>query len=393
MRPLLKKLTRPMEIFFATEASSGILLALCTVLAMVIANSALSEGYFSFLHAKFLGLSVHHWINDGVMTIFFFVVGMEIKRELVAGELSSPRKAALPIAGAIGGMVGPALLYYFLNPSYPDSRGWGIPMATDIAFAVGVLSFFGKKVPFSLKVFLLALAIVDDLGAVLVIALFYTKEIFAPYLGFAALALAAMVALQKMKVHRYGAYGLLGIATWFFVLRSGVHATVAGVLVGFLTPISFVKNEVKYFPLNELIHKLHPLVSFAIMPIFALANAGVNLVGADFSALGSSSIFLGVGLGLLLGKPIGILAACAVAVALKAAQLPRGVGWGDMLGVGCLAGIGFTMALFVSGLALYPEQEIFSKTGILLGSLISAILGCAALAISFRNQNTRPEEA
>jgi len=390
MKRILNRVIRPIEIFFAQEASSGILLAICTLLAMVIANSSFSESYFSLLHVKALGLSLHHWINDGLMTIFFFVVGMEIKRELVRGELSTPRKAALPIAGALGGMIGPALIYYFLNPQYPESRGWGIPMATDIAFAVGVLSFFGKRVPLSLKIFLLALAIVDDLGAVLVIAFFYTKSISGPFLGMAALVLGAMILVKQMGLRSYGIYVALGALAWFAVLKSGVHATVAGVLIGLLTPLEFPREKgdgaTLYSPLDDLVHKLHPYVSFGIMPIFALANAGVNLSGVDFAALSSNSIFLGVASGLLAGKVVGISAACALAVLFKVAQLPRGVSWADLCGVSFLGGIGFTMALFISSLALYPDQELFSKTGILLGSCLSAVGGCLILGFSLRGQ-------
>lgn len=368
-----------MEKFFALEASASFLLLGCTLLAMILANSAASEAYQAFLHFKFAGLSLHHWVNDGLMTIFFFVVGMEIKRELVKGELSSPKKAALPIAGAIGGMVGPALIYYFFNPEYPNSRGWGIPMATDIAFAVGVLSFFGKRVPLSLKIFLLALAIVDDLGAVLVIAFFYTKEISGPFLGFATALIMTMLLAKKVGVKGYPTYILLGIGIWFCVLRSGVHATIAGVIIGFITPLNYRDNKE---PLEHLVHFLHPWVSFAIMPIFALCNAGVVLAGADMSAIFSSPIFEGVGLGLLLGKPVGILLTCFVFVALGLGSLPASTNWFSMAGVGMLAGIGFTMALFVSGLALYPEQEVYSKMGILLGSLGSAILGSFLLVFS-----------
>ena len=372
----IQKILKPFETFFALEASSSFLLAFCTIVAMILANSAAAESYFHLLHWKVAGLSLHHWINDGLMVIFFFVVGMEIKRELVVGELKSPKQAALPIAGAIGGMAGPAFIYYFLNPEYPQSRGWGIPMATDIAFAVGVLSFFGKRVPLPLKIFLLALAIVDDLGAVLVIAFFYTNEISGPFLGFGALALASMVLMREVGVRSYWPYVLNGIIVWFCVLKSGVHATVAGVLIGLLTPITFQPKTGEAFnPLENLVHMLHPYVSYGIMPIFALANAGVKLDGVDFSYLASNSIFQGVSFGLFFGKPIGILISCAVVVGLGLAQLPRGVGWFKMLGVGFLAGIGFTMALFISSLALYPEQEIYSKTGILLGSLASAICG------------------
>jgi NhaA family Na+:H+ antiporter len=386
MKIVFQKILKPFEAFFALEASSSFLLAGFTIIAMILANSGLQESYFHFLHLKFIGLSLHHWINDGLMVIFFFVVGMEIKRELVVGELKSAKQAALPIAGAIGGMVGPALIYYFLNPEYPQSRGWGIPMATDIAFAVGVLSFFGKRIPLPLKIFLLALAIVDDLGAVLVIAFFYTNEISGPFLGLAALGIVSMVLIREVGIRQYWPYVLHGIFIWFFVLKSGVHATVAGVLIGLLTPLNFQPKKGEAFhPLENLVHFLHPYVGYGIMPIFALANAGVSLSGVELSTVFGSTIFQGVALGLFVGKPIGILLACTIVVGIGWAQLPRGVGWFKMLGVGSLAGIGFTMALFVSSLALYPDQEIYSKTAILLGSVASAILGSIFLWIGLKN--------
>jgi NhaA family Na+:H+ antiporter len=379
--------------FFETEASSGMVLAAATVIALILANSPLEDSYAQFLHGKVLGLSVQHWINDGLMTIFFFVVGMEIKRELVTGELSSPRRAALPFAAAAGGMIAPALIYFFLNPEPPASRGWGIPMATDIAFAVGVLSLFGRRVPLSLRVFLLALAIVDDLGAVLVIALFYTNEISGPALGMGILGLVLMAVIRSLGARSYWLYTAIGAGVWFAVLRSGIHATVAGVMIGLLTPLHFAREEGSrdtYSPLNDLVHRLHPYVSFGIMPIFALANAGVALPRSDFKALTSHPIFLGVALGLFIGKPIGIGLVSFLAVKLKLAQLPSDADWGDILAIGFLGGVGFTMALFISSLALYPEQELYSKTGILLGSLASALVGALALWAAFQKARRRP---
>jgi len=385
MKQVFRKILKPVERFLATEASSGIVLAACTIIALVVANSPIDHQYHSFLEVKFLNLSVHHWINDGLMTIFFFVVGMEIKRELVKGELSSSKKAALPLLAALGGMVMPALLYYFLNPHSPEINGWGIPMATDIAFAIGVLSFFGKQVPFTLKIFLLALAIVDDLGAVLVIALFYTKEIAGSFMAMAVVVFGTIIFLQRLGVKSYFIYILLGVAAWYFMLRSGVHATIAGVVLGLLTPVCFpVQNgkEETYSPLDELTHKLHQWVSYGIMPIFALANAGVSLKGADMGQIFQNTIHQGIILGLLIGKPLGITLACWIAVKMKIAELPNRVEWGDILGVGFLGGIGFTMALFISGLALSPEQEIFSKTGILIGSMLAALVGAGILAVT-----------
>lgn len=387
-RRILRTLLKPMEEFLQLESSSGILLAVCTVLAMIFANSPLRTAYEGLLHANLWGLSLHHWINDGLMTIFFFVVGMEIKREMVKGELSTPQQAVLPIAAAVGGMVVPALIYVFFNPSGSDSRGWGIPMATDIAFALGVLSFF--RVPFALRIFLLALAIVDDLGAVLVIAIFYTQEIAGPALGSAVALLAAMMLFRRMGVHLYAVYVVLGIAAWYAVMKSGIHATVAGVLIGFLTPLSYkARTGGVFHPLTDLVHRLHPWVSYAIMPLFALANAGVPLEGVDFAAVISHPIHQGVALGLFFGKPVGIFFAAAVMVVLGMAKLPRDVSWIQLFAVGCLGGIGFTMALFISSLALSGGQEIYSKTGILLGSLASTILGGFILA-AIRN---RPAKA
>ncbi len=360
--------------FFALESASAFVLAACTVTALLLANSGASAGYFSLLETRLFGLSLLHWINDGLMAIFFFVVGMEIKRELVIGELASPKKAALPIAAAIGGMVAPALVYLFFNRSVPASQGWGIPMATDIAFAVAVLGFF--RVPPALKVFLLALAIVDDLGAVLVIALFYTSSISGPWLAGAAMALLLMILLRKAGVRRYLPFIALGVFTWFCVLKSGVHATVAGVIIGLLTPLR-LSGEEEFTPLDDLIHRLHPWVSFGIMPVFALANAGVALGagGVDWG----NPVFLGIALGLFLGKPVGILLACRLSVWAGLAQLPGGVRWGQLLAVGLLGGVGFTMALFISSLALPPELEIYSKTGILAGSSASALVGALLL--------------
>lgn len=368
--------------FLALESAGGIILTVCAIVAMTLANSPVAEAYFGFLGTYVGGLSILHWINDGLMTIFFFVVGMEIKREMVKGELSTVRKAALPFAAALGGMVGPALIYFALNPSGPASPGWGIPMATDIAFAVGILGLFGKRVPFPLKVFLLALAIVDDLGAVVIIALFYTKEILGAGLAGAAAGLGLMYMLRKMGFKSYYIYAVLGIGVWFAVLKSGVHATVAGVLIGLLTPQAFPKRRgdpEKYSPIDDLVHALHPVVTFGIMPVFALANAGVSISGLDFPALMMNPIHQGVAFGLMVGKPVGILLASYIIIKIGMAQLPKNVDMPDIFGVGFLGGIGFTMALFISSLALTPELEVYSKTGILIGSLISAIIGSIVL--------------
>lgn len=372
----MKQLISTIREFLALEAFSGFLLAFCTALALMFANGAFREAYHQVLEIK-IGLSLHHWINDGLMAVFFFVVGMEIKKEIVQGELSTRQKAALPIAAALGGMIAPALIYFWLNPNYPQSKGWGIPMATDIAFAVAVLSFF--RVPLALRIFLLALAIVDDLGAVMVIALFYTKEIHVLPLVISAALLVFIEVGRRAMISNKLFYFIIAIGVWVGILLSGVHATIAGVLLGFLVPYEFVKNGNTSKPLSSLIHTFHPWVSYCIMPIFALANAGITLDGVSLELL-QNPIHQGVALGLLMGKPLGIFIFAFLAVKIKLAQLPSGVSWLHILGVGCLGGIGFTMALFISSLALYPDQEIFSKTGILLGSLVAAILGSIILA-------------
>lgn len=381
--------SRLIERFIHTQSSSSILLAVSTLIAMVIANSSFSPHYFQLLEIKIFSLSNHHWINDGLMAVFFFVIGMEIKREIVVGELSSIRKAALPVFAAFGGMIAPAAIYFWINPAGEPSRGWAIPMATDIAFALGVLTLFGKRVPLALKVFLLALSIVDDLGAVLVIATVYTSEIKALGLLIAMGAAAALLLARSLRVRSYLAYIPIGVALWFGVLFSGVHATVAGVIIGLLTPFSFSSGAAKlndFSPLNELIHTLHPWVSFAIMPIFALANAGIPLSGISASVFFDNSVSMGVMLGLFLGKPLGIMSACLLAVALGFATLPSGLKWRHLLGVSFLAGIGFTMSIFIANLALIPEHSIDAKVAILAASILSAMIGYFLLAVTLKRE-------
>ncbi len=433
---VVKRILSPIETFFAMQTSSGVLLMIVTVFAMIWANSPFYHTYELMLELPVgfkLGAievtkTLHHWVNDGLMVIFFFVVGLEIKRELIIGELSSPRKAALPMFAALGGMIVPALIYTAFNIGTPAISGWGIPMATDIAFAVGVLTLMSRKVPLALKIFLLALAIVDDLGAVLVIALFYTSNISAPALGVAAVGLFATLFLKFAGIRRFLVYWVLGAIVWFAVLKSGVHATVAGVILGLMTPVApfynlsripeFFKELVGTInngiaeasknsaqlnyetvhalermeeivaesrsPLDRLIHTLHPWVSFGIMPIFALFNAGVHISG-DFTIQSflSQPIALGVILGLFVGKPIGVLLFSWLAIKLNLAQLPKGVTWHHMIAVGCLAGIGFTMALFVAHLALkIPEVEIYAKLGILVASICAAVVGMVILSFT-----------
>jgi Na+:H+ antiporter, NhaA family len=382
-----KAIRVPLEHFIHTESASGIILAVCTVIAMIIANSPFSIAYAEFFEFKVFGLSIHHLINDGLMTIFFFVVGMEIKKEMIAGELSTFRKAALPIAAALGGMIIPALIYLFFNFSTGASHGWAIPMATDIAFALGVLTLFGARVPLSLKVFLLALAIVDDLGAVVVIAFFYTDNIKLIGLAVLALAMVLVILAKYLRFKNYFIYVILGIVAWAGTLYSGVHATIAGVLIGLLTPYLFQDNQKEtneFSPLDELIEKLHPWVSFGIMPVFALANAGISLRGADFGKIAIDPIFSGVWLGLLLGKPLGIMVFSFLSVAFGFAVLPKGLRWNHIVGVSILAGIGFTMALFISGLSMSVEHTVYAKMGILFGSLVAGILGFIWLSFTIR---------
>lgn len=423
--------------FLHSQVAGSVVLLLCTIAALVIANSALADQYFAIvksyiavtwdgapvsLFGKKFALSVQHWINDGLMVIFFFVVGLEIKREVVVGELSNLRKAALPVSAAIGGMLVPALLYYALNPSGPASNGWGVPMATDIAFAIGLLSLFGSRAPTSLKVFLTALAIADDLGAIAVIAIFYTEQVSLVALAGSGLFLGAIVLINKLGVRQNWAYVLLATGAWAFVLASGVHATVAGILVAMLVPVksiidpavflerargsldrlqqaslsrhSAVKNPEQMAALNEMFfsvndmrpaglaleQQLHPVQAFWILPIFAFFNAGVPLDGASVSAAAGSPISWGIVLGLVLGKPVGVLLFSWLAVKSGRASLPDGVNWGQILAVGSLAGVGFTMSIFISELAFAAEFVNTAKVGILVASVASGALGCWLLA-------------
>lgn len=386
-KKILSVIKRPVETFIQLEAASGIVLGLCAILAMYLANGTFAQDYFAILNFPILNLSVQLWINDALMAIFFFVVGMEIKKELVVGELNSPKKAALPIAAAIGGMVFPALIYFANNPSSPEIKGWGIPMATDIAFAIGVLTLFGKRIPLALKVFLLAIAIVDDLGAILVIAFFYTSQIKGYGLAIAALSFVFMFLMRTIGIRSYLFYFLIGALAWFGVLQSGVHATIAGVIAGLMTPFKFPvgkHSHETYSPLEYLVKHLHPWVSFGIMPLFALANAGVAISGVDFSSLYSNSVFKGIAVGLVVGKPLGVVLFSFLSVKIGIAALPKELNWNQVIGVGLLAGIGFTMSLFISALALTPQEEIYSKTGIITGSVISAIIGAAYLLVILR---------
>jgi len=377
--------------FLAIEAASTIVLLLATLAALVWANSPWGESYLRFWHLKLgfslawidASLSLEHWVNDGLMVIFFFLIGMELKHELVHGELSSRERAMLPIFGALGGMLVPAGIYASLHVGGPALSGWGVPMATDIAFAVAALAVFGGRVPPSLKVFLLALAIVDDLGAVTVIALFYAAELSLGALAGAGALLVLMVALQRAGVRAYTVYWIVGFAVWLATLASGVHATVAGVLLGLLTPtrVEGGVSRAPFSPIERLTQLLHPWSAFVVMPVFALANAGLVLEADSLGDPVAFRVTLAVALGLLVGKPVGITLFAWLAVRAGFAALPTGVGWGSLLGAGILGGIGFTMALFITSLAFSNEAlAAASKLGVIAASVTAAILGIACLA-------------
>lgn len=378
-----QSLSRTIKTFLKTESASSIVLLSCALIAILTANSSAAEAYFQFFKVEIFGLSVQHWINDGLMAVFFFVVGLEIKREILVGELSNLRKAALPVIAAIGGMVVPALIYFLINQNR-GTNGWAIPMATDIAFAVGILSLLGNRVSASLKLFLLSLAIVDDIGAVLVIATIYTKELRVVGFLIVVAAVLAILLARRFSIKSYFLYITLGVVLWFGVLYSGVHASIAGVILGFLTPYSFKaeKHSSRTFsPLEELNHKIHPWVSFGIMPIFTLANAGIPLSLASAAKSYLNEISSGVFFGLVIGKPIGIMLFSALAVRLRLAVLPSGVRWVQLLGVSCVAGIGFTMSIFIANLSLAYDEIIFAKMAVLAASLVSAIIGGAVLSL------------
>jgi NhaA family Na+:H+ antiporter len=378
--------------FFKMEAAGGILLMLTAVLAVICANlPGLSGLYEALLHlypfswipgikAVGLDLSLHHLINDGLMAIFFFLVGLELKREMLEGELSDRRKIMLPVIGAVGGMLIPALVYTALN--FGDAtamRGWAIPTATDIAFALGVLTLLGSGVPNSLKVFLTSLAIFDDIGAVLIIAFFYTSKIFAVPLAVVAACVVVLAVLNRMQVVSKIPYLLVGAVMWFATLKSGVHATIAGVLLAMFIPLSSAKNPT-VSPLKSLEHSLHSLVAYYILPIFAFANSGLNLKGVGMEQV-LHSVPLGIALGLILGKQIGIFGLCFLSLKLKIVRLPKDINLGHIYGASLLCGIGFTMSLFIGGLAFQggAEKLFDERIGIILGSLISGGAGYAVL--------------
>ncbi|MGI4838459.1 MAG: Na+/H+ antiporter NhaA [Janthinobacterium lividum] len=382
--------------FIQMEASSGLLLIAGAVLALIINNSPLSSLYQGFLDTQVVAqigaLKIDKplllWINDGLMALFFLLIGLEVKREVLAGQLSNPAQIVLPGAAAIGGMLVPALIYWWLN--HHDSAalaGWAIPTATDIAFALGVLALLGNRVPTSLKLFLMTLAIIDDLGAIIIIALFYTSELSSMALLLAAACLAVLIGMNRLGVVRLAPYLIVGVILWVCVLKSGVHATLAGVALAFCIPL---RTGNKPAPLATLEHALHPWVAYAILPLFAFANAGLSLKGVTLESF-THHVPMGIAAGLLLGKATGVFGLTWLAIKIGIAKLPSGANWGQVFGVAVLCGIGFTMSLFVGSLAFVPGVSEYAgedRMGILTGSVIAALLGYAITAAASRKKST-----
>ncbi|HEE9761981.1 Na+/H+ antiporter NhaA [Pseudomonas plecoglossicida] len=389
LQPVRSLFTR----FFQLEAASGLLLIAAAVLALIINNSPLSYLYGGLLDvpvavqvgALNIAKPLLLWINDGLMALFFLLIGLEVKREVVDGHLSKPSQVILPATAAVGGMVVPALIYWFINRDNPAAvAGWAIPTATDIAFALGVLALLGKRVPVSLKLFLMTLAIIDDLGAIIVIALFYSGTLSSVSLLLAAACLVVLVAMNRLGVVKLGPYMIVGLILWVCVLKSGVHATLAGVALALCIPLRTRNAESS--PLLALEHALHPWVAYAILPIFAFANAGVSLAGMTVDSF-IHPVPMGITVGLLLGKTVGVFGLTWVAVKLRLAALPAGAGWGQILGVAILCGIGFTMSLFVGSLAFAPGSSEYAgmdRMGILTGSFFAAVIGYAVTAMASR---------
>ena len=388
--PLRSTFTR----FFQLEAASGLLLIAAAALALIINNSPLSSFYSSFLEVPVAvqigALQIAKpsllWINDGLMALFFLLIGLEVKRELLEGQLSKPSQVVLPGAAAIGGMVVPALIYWFINKDYPDALGgWAIPMATDIAFALGVLALLGKRVPVSLKLFLMTLAIIDDLGAIIVIAVFYSSELSGVSLLLAAACLIVLIAMNRMGVIKVAPYMIVGLILWVCVLKSGVHATLAGVTLAFCIPLRTKNSETS--PLMSIEHALHPWVAYAILPLFAFANAGVSLAGVSMHSF-VSHVPMGIAAGLLIGKTLGVFGLTWIAIKTGMAALPAGANWGQVFGVAILCGIGFTMSLFVGSLAFVAGSDYvgMDRMGILTGSILAALIGYGVTLFFSRKQ-------
>ena len=386
---MINYITTPFRWFFRLEAASGLMLLIAAVIALIISNSDLNETYFNILNTHLLigtqnfglDLSILHWINDVLMAVFFFVVTLEIKREFIQGELSKPKRALLPIIGAVGGMALPALIYVIINfDTGYTLKGWAIPSATDIAFSIGVLSLLGSRIPISLKVFLVALAIIDDLGAIIIIAFFYSTELQYTYLLLMLAAFLSLILLNKLNVKKFVPYFLVGLFLWYFTHESGIHSTISGVLLA--TTIPHRKHEKDYSLLLKLEHILSPYVAFGIMPLFAFANAGVVLNDISINTI-LSPVPLGIICGLFFGKQIGVFLFSFLAVKLKLAEMPTNSNWIKFYGVGILTGIGFTMSLFVGNLAFFDYSNNLDgvKIGVLIGSSLSAIVGYLLLLI------------
>ena len=387
---MIKTLSKPFKWFFKLEAASGLVLLIAAIIALIISNSNLSELYFNSLeHYLFIGvndfglkLSVHHWINDLLMAIFFFFVTLEIKREFIQGELSNLKKALLPIIAAVGGMVIPALFYVVINfDNIETLNGWAIPSATDIAFSLGILSLLGSRVPISLKIFLTALAIIDDLGAILIIAFFYSGDLSVSYLSLILVSYIFLLILNKYGIKKFIPYLIIGSFMWYFTYKSGIHATIAGVLLASTIPHRIKEKD--FSLLIKLEHAISPYVAFLIMPIFAFANAGVSLVGLSMSSL-LQPVPLGILLGLFIGKQVGVMIFSFIAIKTGAAQMPDKTNWLSLYGVSILTGIGFTMSLFVGNLAFAENVQYIDgvKIGVLAGSLLSTLFGYFILLFS-----------
>ncbi|TAL91103.1 MAG: Na+/H+ antiporter NhaA [Candidimonas sp.] len=377
-----QRLSQTFKQFFDSEKAGGILLIVCTVISLLLANSPLGDVYLHIWRVHVGGLSIEHWVNDALMAIFFLLIGLELKRELYNGELSDFKNALLPIVAAVGGLCVPALIHFGLNGGTPTQAGIGIPMATDIAFALGVLALLGSRVPASLKVFLAALAVMDDLGAIVVIAVFYTAEMSFTYLLAAAAVFALLACMNRyLRVMSVPLYLLGGAVMWVLMLKSGVHATIAGVLLAFAIPFSAKQDDEKS-PSHRLEHFLHKPVAFIILPIFALANTGIVISSGWTQELVSTNS-LGIMAGLVIGKPVGIMLMCFLAVAVGACKLPLDLHWRHVFGAGLLGGIGFTMSIFITNLAFIDDAEVInaSKMAILLASLIAGVIGFVWLKI------------
>ncbi|SIO72545.1 sodium/proton antiporter, NhaA family [Burkholderia sp. GAS332] len=394
----LRKTSDGISSFLKMESAGGLLLMAAAVIAMICSNSPLRHGYDDLLkipvEVRFGSFAIAKplllWINDGLMAIFFLLVGLEVKREVMEGELSTPAQVVLPVVAGLGGMVVPALIYLIINRGNGAAlNGWAIPTATDIAFALGVLSLLGDRVPAPLKVFLTAVAIADDLGAIVIIALFYTADLSITMLAFAVGAVAVLIALNLMKITRIAPYVIVGVILWVFVLKSGVHATLAGVAVAFAVPLKS-KDAQGHAPLHQLEHSLHPWVAFGVLPIFAFANAGVSFAGVTLAAL-AAPLPLGIAAGLFVGKLVGVCGASTVLVRLGLARLPDGVSWRQLVGVAALCGVGFTMSLFIGSLAFEgPEYFTPLRLGVIAGSTLSGVAGYLLLRFASGHSSTIP---